>query len=182
MFRNSKRPGSSAKRRRATLSISTERSTSVTRALGNFSATIALRSPVPAPRSSTRISFSVSKGTLSSTRPRRSHRSPERGGGVPCRNLVPLLRTKLRSSRRFLRHDVESYVIQGRRAVRRRHLLRNLGHEGFSLLFGQPLEVPAEHDGPEKACELVDRVERRHLVVQPRLDLLKSHGFEASRG
>src|SRR5215207_3259084 len=46
MVRNSKRPCSPAKRRRATLSISTERSTSVTRARGNFPATTALRRPV----------------------------------------------------------------------------------------------------------------------------------------
>jgi hypothetical protein len=38
--------------------------------------------------------------------------------------------------------------------------------------------VPAEHDRPEEAGELVHRIERRDLVVQPGLDLLEAAGFE----
>ncbi len=69
MTRNSKRPESPAKRRRATRSISTERSTSVIFAAGNVSATTALSNPVPAPRSSTRSSSFRPYGRCFTTAP-----------------------------------------------------------------------------------------------------------------
>ena len=43
----------------------------------------------------------------------------------------------------------------------------------------QPVEVPAEHYHPEVAGELIYRIERRDLVVQPCLDLLEPRGLQA---
>src|SRR5215217_8149403 len=77
-------------------------------------------------------------------------------------------------------HDVETHVVKGGPAVHR-HLLRHRCCEGAPLLFRKPLQVPAEHDRPEETSELVHRIERRDLVVQPGLDLLAAGGFQASR-
>src|SRR5215212_3393900 len=42
--------------------------------------------------------------------------------------------------------------------------------------------MPAQHDHPEKAGELVYRIERRYLIVQPRLYFLEPRSLQASRG
>src|ERR687897_3619447 len=86
-----------------------------------------------------------------------------------------------RPSRRPPRHHVQANVIQGRLAVHRSHLLCHPRCEGAPLLLRQLLQVPAQHDRPEEAGELVHRIERRDLAVQPGLDLFEARGLQTSR-
>src|SRR5215213_1322853 len=105
---------------------------------------------------------------------------PQAGQADPGRSPMQHARTASRPSRRLPCRDIQSDVIEGWPAVNRSHLLRHRRCEGAPLLFRQPLHVSAEHDRAEEACKLAYRTERRYLVVQPRLDLLESGGFETT--
>src|SRR5215203_960888 len=111
----------------------------------------------------------------------RSPRSRARAAAWPYRSPTQPARTVSRPSRRPPRHHVQTDVIQGRPAVHPSHLLRHPCREGAPLLLRQLLQVPAQHDRPEKAGELVHRIERRDLVVQPGLDLLEARGLQTPR-
>src|SRR3712207_7904319 len=51
--------------------------------------------------------------------------------------------------------------------------------EGFSFCLRQDRQVRPQHDGPQKAGDLLNRAELRVLVVQPGLDLLKPRSLQA---